>query len=122
MKMKFEYNVPAEDETLIVRMEDVGPCVKISKERIEKMIAEGVEYVIRHRDQGYGETQWFQHTGDTFIYIGWEDYDLLSIMVMTPRQRGEVLLPSCPGPSGPGSGPRPTAHSSEPYIDSPEED
>ena len=94
MGIKFEYNVPAADEAIIVRMDDIGPCVKISKERIEKMIAEGVEYIVRHRDEGYGETQWFQHTGDTFIFIGWEDYDLLSIIVATPRQRGEVVLPS----------------------------
>lgn len=94
MNIKFEYNVPAADETLIVRMEDVGPAVKIGKDRIEKMIAEGVEYVIRHRDQGYGETHWFQYTGDTFIFIGWDALDLLLVMVTTPRQRGEVVLPS----------------------------
>jgi hypothetical protein len=105
MAIKFEYNVPAADNTIIVRMDDIGPCAKISKERIEKMIAEGVEYIVRHRDQGYGETQWFQHTGDTFIFIGWEDDDLLSIIVATPRQRGEVAIPF-----------------SKPDIDSPEED
>lgn len=88
MGIKFEYNVPAADETIIVRMNDIGPCVKISKERIEKMIAEGVEYMIRNRKAD----NWFQHTGDTFIFIGWEDDDLLSIMVMTPRQRGELVL------------------------------
>lgn len=91
MGIKFEYNVPAEDETIIVRMDDVGPAVKISKERIEKMIAEGVEYMIRNRKD---MDHWFQYTGDTFIFIGWEDYNLLSIMVTTPRQRGEVFLPS----------------------------
>lgn len=105
MGIKFEYNVSAADDTLIVRMDDIGPCAKISKGSIERMITEGVEYILRHRDEGYGETQWFQHTGDTFIFIGWEDADLLSIMVMTPRQRGEVVLPS-----------------SKPNVDSPEED
>jgi hypothetical protein len=94
MGIKFEYNVPEADDTLIVRMDDVGPAVKIGKERIERMIAEGVEYMIRNRKEGLDVDHWFQYTGDTFIFIGWEDYDLLSIMVTTPRQRGEVVLPS----------------------------
>jgi hypothetical protein len=89
MGIKFEYNVPAEDEAIIVRMDDIGPAVKISRDRIEKMITEGVEYMIRNRKEA---DHWFQYTGDTFIFIGWEDYDLLSIMVTTPRQRGELVL------------------------------
>ena len=93
--IKFQYNIPPEEEeTLIVRMDDIGPALKISKERVEKMIAEGVEYMVRHRKEGLDVDHWFQYTGDTFIFIGWEEDNLLSIMVTTPRQRGEVVLPS----------------------------
>jgi hypothetical protein len=98
MSIKFEYNVPPGDNNLIVRMDDVGPAMKISKGQIERMITEGVEYMISSRKEGLDANHWFQYTGDTFIFIGWEDDDLLSIMVTTPRQRGEVEIPSIKSP------------------------
>lgn len=90
VNLNFLYNEGK--SSLIVRMDDYGPAVKIPRNQIENMITEGVQFMISARDGGDQIPNWYRMTGDSFIFISWEEDDLLSILVTTPRQRGEVQL------------------------------
>jgi hypothetical protein len=92
MNIKFQYRDSKNQNEFLVQMEDWKASVNISQERIEQMIEEGIKYLLHKKSYGQEVSSWNSWTGDTLVLLVWEDDNIISITVATPRQIGEIYF------------------------------